>query len=77
MKTYKCHKIVQAGVITGADFYRHRLKIEGEKEVISVPDGFFARGTPKAGDYLVKYPGGYLSWSPKIEFEEGYSEIEG
>jgi hypothetical protein len=37
---------------------------------------FFGRGSPAVGDYLVRYePEGYLSWSPKKAFEDGYTEI--
>lgn len=31
---------------------------------------------PKDEGYLVKYNDGYISWSPKKQFEEAYSEIE-
>ena len=30
---------------------------------------------PKDEGYLVKYNDGYISWSPKKQFEEAYSEI--
>lgn len=31
---------------------------------------------PKDEGYLVKYNDGYISWSPKKQFEEAYSEIK-
>jgi len=36
----------------------------------------FARGRPSDGDYLVRYEDGYLSWSPKKAFENGYTKVE-
>lgn len=35
----------------------------------------FARGEPEHGDYLVVYRDGYTSWSPRSEFEDGYTAI--
>lgn len=78
MKKYRSHKIVEAAVIVGASAGENfvRVKGEGGSEKITVPDGFFARGFPEAGDYLVRYePDGYLSWSPRDKFEAGYTEI--
>ncbi len=35
----------------------------------------FARGEPEHGDYLVVYRDGYTSWSPRKEFEDGYTAV--
>jgi hypothetical protein len=35
--------------------------------------GVFSRKTPERGDYFVVYRDGYESWSPKSEFEDGYT----
>jgi hypothetical protein len=43
--------------------------------VISAPGNIFARGTPEPGDYIVRYDDGYMSWSPKKAFEEGYTRF--
>lgn len=74
MRKWQPHKIVEAEPIT--DFSRSLSSvIAGEKVV--VPFNFFSRGEPKIGDYLVRYDDGYLSWSPKKAFEEGYTEVKG
>ncbi len=31
---------------------------------------------PQVGGYCVQYEGGYTSWSPAKEFEEGYTLIK-
>ncbi len=80
MRKWKSHKIVEAEPITvvadtitykgvttgeGLNAYRHE-----------VPENFFARGRPEIGDYLVRYEDGYLSWSPKAVFEDGYRLVQ-
>jgi hypothetical protein len=78
---YRSHKIVQAGPIISYDSARCEVTVDiGDALVkpmtLRVPEDFFARGKPKAGDYLVKYePDGYLSWSPREAFVEGYTRI--
>jgi hypothetical protein len=48
----------------------------GPNQIIAVPRGIFSRGTPIEGDYLVVYDDGYMSWSPRKAFEEGYQPEE-
>ena len=85
-KKYRSHKIVEAAVIAGiastgakrrtevnATKGLNTVRIEGE--VVEVDPKFFGRGFPEPGDYLVRYEDGYLSWSPKKAFEEGYTEF--
>jgi hypothetical protein len=84
MKRYRSHKIVEAGQIvsftvetseagrpTGA--YVVKISADGVEEDVTVPPAVFMRGVPAPGDYLVKYEGGYISWSPKKAFEDGYT----
>ena len=77
MKRYQSHKIVEAAPIIqhGDDFVVTRDDA-GNEHRVHVGEAFFARGEPCNGDYLVRYlPDGYLSWSPKDKFEDGYAAI--
>lgn len=79
MKQYKSHKIVEAAVISGYTGDAVYIYIyEGEKDAVKVdvPENFYARGFPASGDYLVRYSDGYLSWSPKAAFEDGYTPLD-
>ena len=70
MRRYRSHKVVEAGVVQHIDVG----SVTVDDEVIPVPAGIFARGTPSIGeDYLVRYEDGYVSWSPKAAFETGYA----
>lgn len=64
MKTYKCHKIVQAEPMTRGDYNIF-------KGWTIPPDE-----NPDDEGYLVKYSDDYKSWSSKAAFEEGYIELE-
>jgi hypothetical protein len=81
MRKWRSHKVVEAEEIAAVEIDRGNIKAAGGRiavrggEVIHVPGGFFARNTPTEGDFLVRYPDGYLSWSPRRQFEEGYSEV--
>ena len=76
---YVSHKKVHAGRI--ADGFPERLRLLVEHAglnivvEVSVPEEFFARGIPHAGDYYVEYEDGYQSWSPKAAFEAGYTRV--
>lgn len=61
MKTYKCHKTVQAKPMNKYEYY---INIKGVDCKEDNEEG-----------YLVKYSDDYISWSPKAAFEEGYTEI--
>ena len=77
MRRYLCHKVVEAGVIADHQRAEDELQVVlDDGELVAVPESFFARGDPGAGDYLVRYEDGYLSWSPKAAFEAGYNELE-
>jgi hypothetical protein len=81
MKKYQSHKVVEAGIIAAL-----ALDEDGSGVVIvegveyDVPTGFRRPGAsvrPHAGDYFVRYqPDGYVSWSPRKAFEDGYRPIE-
>lgn len=67
MKTYLCHKIVQAEPMTLGFFEttRNRKMYADDTQHDATAEG-----------YLVKYEDGYESWSPKAVFEAGYRCIE-
>lgn len=76
MRKFRSHKLVEAGIITSFDATMFHVFVDAG-EMITVPSSFFARGEPIPGDFLVRYADGYLSWSPKKAFKEGYSEEPG
>jgi len=76
LKSYKCHKIVQAAAILYITSDEHNVfvTLESEPEVPHPLDPSITnRYLPVKGDYLVQYEDGYLSFSPKDVFEAGYS----
>lgn len=85
MQRYKCHKVVEAAQISAAIFKEDgsgRVVVVGDgptdDRTFDVPAGFKRpnagpKMNPNGGDYLVKYEDGYLSWSPRAVFEDGYS----
>jgi len=58
MQNYIGTKIIQAEPMTDEEFY----KLTGKKIV----------EFPHRQGYMVRYPDGYESWSPKAEFEHAY-----
>lgn len=82
-KQYQSHKKVLATKIVSftevecpsSEEKIYHLKDE-HGELIQQPSLLFARGLPQDDYfYLVQYEDGYISWSPKKVFEEGYTEI--
>lgn len=79
MKHFRSQKIVRAVEIAAAE----RNTADGpwrvagtDGKVYDAPNNLFARGLPDPLEgYLVQYGDGYLSWSPKAAFEEGYREF--
>lgn len=78
---YQSHKIVGALRITDV---HPGATPDARPHLMYAPDGFnyvqpspdvFARYTPEPGDYLVFYPDGYMSFSPKAAFEDGYAPL--
>jgi hypothetical protein len=81
LKKYRSHKLVEAGQIAsvaaaGSGYVLQVVNAEGKAESVAVGMNFFARGVAKEGDYYIRYPDGYVSWSPKVAFEEGYTETK-
>lgn len=64
MKNYIGVKIVKAEPMTKGEFERMRGAVSPMLEVDTTPG------------YMVKYPDGYLSWSPQSVFEKEYMELE-
>ena len=70
MKVYKCHKLVKARPMTLGEYNKYQKW--------SLPDG----QSPEAEGYLIEYLDGgksnhdnhegYISWSPKSAFDNGY-----
>lgn len=81
---YISHKIVEASKIIdinalpaggpdNAPEGEHMLVMEVGEHVAS-PE-YMAKHNPQVGGYFVKYPDGYLSYSPAKAFEEGYTAL--
>jgi hypothetical protein len=72
---YVSHKVVEAGPIAAAEFAADRSGRVALKsgEIVQVPPDFYRSGkAPEEGDMLVRYSDGYLSWSPRQAFLDGY-----
>lgn len=63
MKEYVGIKRIKAEPMTRGEYNEYRGWVIPENE------------NPKDEGYLVKYPDGYESWSPKNVFEEAYHEL--
>ena len=74
---WKCHKTVHADKIVSITYDRAGMRwhLQGGG-VINVGPHLVARGSPKTGDFYVRYSDNYESWSPRDAFEEGYARIE-
>jgi len=74
MKTYIGTKIIKAQIMSAEDAtvkLGRKLTLDNAKaEIATVGDGVMEYHP----GYLVEYPDGYKSWSPKEQFEEAYSE---
>lgn len=74
---WKCHKVVRAAKITKADYGHFQIQVEVDGNTVTVEPGstYFAQHKPHEGGYVVAYKDGYLSYSPAVAFEEGYTKI--
>jgi hypothetical protein len=63
MKTYVGCKLIKAKPMTRGAYNKKRGWEVPKDE------------NPKDEGYVVKYPDGYVSWSPKEVFEKAYSEV--
>lgn len=78
---YRSHKIVRAAQIawwhqSGIGPINVHVSIDGTRHVIEALPNTFARGAAVVGDYLVVYDDGYISWSPRKAFEDGYTRVQ-
>lgn len=74
MPRYKSHKIVHAleiGHVNG------HIIVPADRifNSIDCPAEMFVCYVPVSGDFLVVYPDGYRSFSPRAAFVEGYSPV--
>lgn len=76
MKTFKCHKTVEAFQIKTITYedggVAHLLGADGE-EMVMTPS-WMKRHDPQVNGYFVKYSDSYMSYSPQEAFESGYTE---
>jgi hypothetical protein len=74
MKVYKSHKLVSARPMKRGDFINRMA----DKNPARSRDS--THGTPEDEGYLVIYnkdtPDHYESWSPKKQFDEGYTQVK-
>jgi len=64
LKRYKCHKEVTAVPMNREAYNNYRgWKLSDDER-------------PDDDGYIVIYNDGYVSWSPKVQFDEGYTEIK-
>lgn len=79
---YQSHKKVRAIKVTNEEPQPSGWDVfTDDGGMTHVSTDFFNRHIPDAGTfaggYLIKYPDGYLSWSPAEAFEMGYTRVEG
>lgn len=80
MPRYKCHKEVRAlkilSVTTEPQDGSCLLTFEDTRfSPLRLRGDYVDKHQPRAGGYFVVYEDGYLSWSPALAFEEGYTLI--
>jgi hypothetical protein len=90
MPKYKSHKEVWAfkikSILYDIDLSNvENRETDGSAEITPEEKGYapfkvnadyLRKHTPEVGGYYVIYKGGYASWSPAKEFEEGYTLIK-
>ena len=91
-KKYQSHKVVEAARILSVDGFDQNsyFNIRVEGEIVRLPESVGLRVQKAITDeaistepstyfelgYLVRYSDGYVSYSPKKAFEEGYEETK-
>ena len=79
LPVYQSHKRVRAARIDHVERQGSALhifiEVDGMLRDVEVSPSLVARGVPGAGDYLVIYSDGYVSWSPKRAFEDRYGRL--
>lgn len=87
---YQSHKKVWGlkikGILFDSDLARiSNRETDGSATITPEEEGYVPfkvnaeyvrKHNPKVGGYWVQYEGGYTSWSPAKEFEEGYTLIK-
>ena len=74
---YKCHKVVEAGLIAG--MHENKLGVVNEHNIpidVPVTDEWLSKHSPEPGGYYVRYEDGYESYSPRESFEAGYATMD-
>lgn len=75
MDRYQCHKVVEAGEIDHING-TFAVLTNGERvDITRLIANHQSQMFKSGGGYLVQYEDGYLSWSPKQVFEDGYRRI--
>lgn len=78
---YRCHKEVWGLKIAGVEIHQDGSATIAPERAdyapFKTPPGWGERfkGSEEDLGYWVLYKGGYQSWSPSQEFEDGYTEI--
>jgi hypothetical protein len=77
MKKYCTKKYVEAATIVRYSISASKYVLDDDSWVFGSEMGNFNRPkyVPKLGDYVVRYPDGYLAWCPKDTFEESATEV--
>lgn len=76
-KTYIGFKMIQAAPMTGEDaetFLGRSLLFDNAERICTNPECTESFKAVHPG-YLVEYPDGYRSWSPKAQFEAAYMQV--
>jgi len=87
MPRYKCHKEVWELKIKSIvkDGEGENRETDGSAIITPEEEGFAPfsvdgeymwKHKPQVGGYYVVYKGGYKSWSPASDFEDGYSRVD-
>lgn len=76
---YQCHKVVRAAQITGigqisADEVDYVIELK-DLPAVALDAEWCRIRAPQVGGYLVCYEDGYLSYSPAVPFERGYTPV--
>ena len=79
MKTYRCHKIVQACKIKSVKLWSDNdsiaITLDDDAKTTKVFERSHQMARAVAGDYYAIYDDGYTSRSPAKTFEAGYTEV--
>ena len=80
LPTFKCHKEVRAikihRILEKQDGSALLIPDKDGFDAISVDENYMKKHEPKSGGYFVMYKGGYKSYSPAKDFEDGYILID-